>query len=242
MGLLRKMRIPRLKIKYLFSRTVFRIFPESNVKIGSDVTISRSRIVVSPGASLTIASNVIIQDAEIYVEKGSFTIDELCIIQGEGKFKRTKVIINNGHVSFGNHSKLSCDKIWVRFGGTLSVGEYTNINQGSEIRCDESITIGSFNQISYRVKIWDTNTHSILPPADRQRVAKQYYPYFGYEESKPETKPVVIGNDCWLGESVAVLKGSCIGDRSIIGFQTTISGKTIPADSRVVQDVHLKIF
>ena len=239
MGLLRKMRIPRLKIKYLFTGTVF---PGSNVIIGSDVTISGSKIVVSPGASLTIASNAIIQDAEIYVEKGSFAIDELCIIQGEGKSKHTKVIINDGHISFGPHSKVSCDKIWVRFGGTLSVGEYTNINQESEIRCDESITIGSFNQISYRVKIWDTNTHSILPPADRRRVAKQYYPYFGYEESKPESKPVVIGNDCWLGESVAVLKGSCIGDRSIIGFQTTISGKTIPADSRVVQELQLKVF
>ena len=231
-----------MKIKYLFSRTFFRIFPGADVKIGSNVTISRSRLVISAGASLTIASNVVIQDTEIYVEKGSFSIDESSILQGESIFKRAKVIINDGLVSFGNHSKVSCDRIWVRFGGSLSIGEYTNINRGSEIRCDESITIGSYNQISYQVKIWDTNTHGILSPSDRRRVAKQYYPYFGYEESKPETKPIIIGNDCWLGESVAILKGSCIGDRTIVGFQTTISGKTIPADSRVVQDVQLKVW
>lgn len=235
------MRIPRLKFKYLFSRTFFRVFPGAKINIGSDVEIYRSKIVVSAGATLSIAPKVRIKDVEIYVEKGSLTIDESSIIQGESRFKRTKVIINNGQVSIGNHAKVSCNKIWVRFGGILSIGEYTNINPGSEIRCDESITIGSFNQISYRVKIWDTNTHSILNPTDRRRIAKQYYPYYGYEESKPETKPVVIGSDCWLGESVAILKGSGIGDRTIVGFQTTISGKTIPSDSRVVQDVQLKV-
>ena len=235
------MRIPRLKITYLFAGTFFRVFPGSNVKIGSNVEISHSKIVVSAGATLSIAPNVKIKDVEIYVEKGSLTIDESAIIQGESKYKRSKVIINDGLVFIGDHSKVSCERIWVRFGGNLSVGEYTNINQGSEIRCDESITIGSFNQISYSVRIWDTNTHSILPPEDRRHVAKQYYPYYGYEESKPETRPVVIGNDCWLGESVAILKGSCIEDRVIIGFQTTISGKTIPAGSRVVQEAQLKV-
>lgn len=235
------MRIPLLKIKYLFDGTFFRVFPGSHVRIGSGVEISRSKIIVSAGATLSIASNVKIKDVEIYVEKGSLAIDESTILQGESRVKRTKLIINDGQVSIGNHSKISCDRIWVRFGATLSVGDYTNVNQGSEIRCDESITLGSYNQISYRVKIWDTNTHSILSPEDRRRVAKHYYPYYGYEETKPETKPIIIGNDCWLGESVAILKGSCIGDRAIIGFQTTITGKTIPADSRVVQDVQLKI-
>lgn len=235
------MRIPRLKIKYLFSRTFFRVFPGSNVKIGSDVTISRSRIVVSSGASLTIASNVIIQGAEIYVEKGSLTIDESCIIQGEGKFKHTKVIINDGHVAIGNHTKISCDRIWVRFGGELSIGRYTNVNSGSEIRCDEHVSIGSFNQISYRVKIWDTNTHSILGTSERRRIAQEYYPYFGYEESKPSTQSTIIGNDCWLGEGVTVLKGSTIGDRVIIGYQTTITGQSIPSDSRIVPDIKLRI-
>lgn len=236
-----KMRIPRLKIKYLFSRTFFRVFPGANVNICSNVEICRSKIIVSAGATLSIAPNVRIKDAEIYVERGSLHIDGNCIIQGESKTKHTCIVVNDGQVSIGNHSKVSCDKIWVRFGGALSVGEYTNINQGSEIRCDESITIGSFNQISYHVRIWDTNTHSILEPDERRRVAKQYYPYYGYEESRPQTRPIVIGNDCWLGEGVAILKGSCLGDRTIIGFQTTISGQTIPAGSRVVPDIKLRI-
>ena len=235
------MRIPRLKIKYLFSRSFFRVFPGANVNVDSNVEICRSKIIVSAGATLSIASNVRIKDAEIYVEKGSLLIGEYCIIQGESDFKHTRIIVNDGHVSIGNHSRVSCDKMWVRFGGKLSVGEYTNINQGGEIRCDESITIGSFNQISYHVRIWDTNTHSILNPNERRRVAKQYYPYFGYEESRPLTKPIVIGNDCWLGEGVAILKGSSLEDRTIIGFQTTISGQTIPAGSRVVPDIKLRI-
>lgn len=235
------MRIPRFKFKYFFSRTFFRVFPGANVNVDSNVEICRSKIIVRAGATLSIAPNVRIKDAEIYVEKGSLYIDEYSIIQGESRSKHTCIIVNDGQVSIGNHTKISCDKMWVRFGGKLSVGDYTNINQGGEIRCDESITIGSFNQISYHVRIWDTNTHSILDPDERRRVAKQYYPYFGYEESRPQTKPIVIGNDCWLGEGVAILKGSRLEDRTIIGFQTTISGQTIPAGSRVVPDIKLRI-
>ena len=31
---------------------------------------------------------------------------------------------------------------WVRFGGHLIIGRYNCINNGSEIRCDESVTVG----------------------------------------------------------------------------------------------------
>ncbi len=227
--------------KYIFKQTFFWVFPGATVIVGPNVKISNSKIIVSPGAEVTIGPNVNIRNAEIYVEKGCLKIDEFSLIQGMNSHDRLLLIINDGKVSVGHHSRISCKKIWIRFGGNLTIGNYTNINNGSEIRCDESVSIGSYNQISYCVNIWDTNTHSILGKDDRRKIAEKYYPYFGYEETKPKSAPTIIGDDCWIGEGVSILKGSQIGDGSIIGYKTTVVGKTIPSDSRVVQEITLKV-
>lgn len=211
------------------------------MSVAPNVKIFNSKIIISPGAELAIGSSVIIKNVEIYVEKGCLIIDAFSFIQGVDSHNRLVIIINDGKVSIGHHSKISCEKIWVRFGGNLTIGNYTNINKGSEIRCDENVSIGSYNQISYRVRIWDTNTHSILSIEERRRIAEKYYPYFGYEENRPVASAISIGDDCWLSEDTAILKGTHIGDGSIIGFRTTIAGKTIPSHSRVVQDITLKI-
>ena len=233
------MRIPRFKYKFFLSRTVFRVFDGAEVIVSSH-KISRSKLVVNSGATLVIGSNVVIKDAEIYVEKGSLIINDYSIISGENRNNYAKIIVNNGNVVIGHHSKISCNRIWVRFGGNLSLGNYTNINWGSEIRCDERIEIGSYNQISYRVKVWDTNTHSILGKEERRKIAEKYYPYFGYEEAKPMTAPTSIGDDCWIGEGVSILKGTQIGCGSIIGFGTIVSGQLIPPNGRIVQEIKLR--
>lgn len=67
------------------------------------------------------------------------------------------------------------------------------------------------------------------------------YPYFGFENERPSTRMVVIGNDCWIGEGAAILKGTSIGDESIIGFGTLVAGKDIPARSRVIEKRTLTI-
>ena len=47
------------------------------------------------------------------------------------------------------------------------------------------------------------------------------------------TSPVRIGEDCWIGEKVSVLRGSDIGPGSVIGAQTVVKGD-IPAYSVAV--------
>lgn len=229
-----------LKYKYLFSNNLIRFFRGSECRISSKAEIKNSKIIISSGANLVIGDFVLIENVEIYVEKGSLIIDEFSILQSDSKDNKVKIIINDGNVIIGNHSKISCNRIWVRFGGKLEIGNYTNINKGSEIRCDEHISIGSFNQISYNVKIWDTNTHSIIAKDERRKIAEKYFPYFGFEEKRPITKPIVIGDDCWIGENAAILKGTSLGDGSIVGFNTIITGQNIIENSTVVQDVKLK--
>ena len=36
------------------------------------------------------------------------------------------------------------------------------------------------------------------------------------------TAPVIIGNNCWMGTNVVILKGVTIGDNVIVGANTTV--------------------
>lgn len=216
-------------------RNHVRIIGNGNLHINKNVTLRSSRIYVYPEASLTIEDGCRLDGVSISIVRGNCTLGYKNILQG------VSINIEDGSMCVGHHSKLACKRIWVRFGGQLRIGEYTNINDGSEIRCDEMVSIGSFNQISYNVRIWDTNTHNILPPESRRKLTIEKYPYFGFEKNRPVTSPVSIGNDCWIGENCTILKGSNIGDKCIVGFGTLIVGKTLYPQTRAVNEIKLKI-
>ena len=232
--------IPKINIKYLFQGSYIRAIGTSRVKIASSAHIKNCKIYVYPGSELIIGENCDLKNAEIYVNHGSFILDHDCILCGE-LYDPLSVIVEKGRIDIAHHSKLACRKVWVRFGGKLDIGSYTNVNSGSEIRCDESVKIGSYNQISYNVRIWDTNTHTILPPAERRKVAEEYFPIFGYESQKPVTRHVTIGDDCWIGENAALLKGTSIGNCCIVGYGTFICGKAIDDNSCVINERELDI-
>lgn len=227
-----------LKWLLLLKRTYCRVCSGAKAKIGKNVVIRNSQIIVTSGSYLEIGDNVCIENSTISIVDGKLTIKPFSYLGNSAE--RLCLNIENGEVHIGHHSKINARRFWIRFGGIVNIGDYTNINYGSEIRCDESVTIGSFNQISYFVNIWDTNTHNILPKEERRKLTEKYYPYYGKEIFRPITAPIVIGDDCWLGQGVSVLKGSTIGDGVIIGFNSIISGKFIPSDTTVVTDISLK--
>lgn len=232
--------LTEIKWKYIINKSYVRFINKSNYTISKSCRIKKSKIYIYPNASIEIGDNVHIENSEIHITKGSLIIEDNSIIRGS-IYNKCNIIINDGHIKIGSHTKISNERIWVRFGGKLTIGDYTNINVGGEIRCDELIDIGSYNQISYDVNIWDTNTHNILPSNQRRNQTKKYFPYFGYEENKPKTAPIIIGDDCWIGEKVSILKGTMIEDEVIIGYNTTIINSTIPSKSTVVPIVDNKI-
>jgi acetyltransferase-like isoleucine patch superfamily enzyme len=66
--------------------------------------------------------------------------------------------------------------------------------------------------------IWDTDFHPLDYLARRK-----------HDTSMIKTRPVVIGNDVFIGANSIILKGTTIGDRAIIGAGSVVSGN-IPAD------------
>ena len=52
---------------------------------------------------------------------------------------------------------------------------------------------------------------------------------------------VKIGDDCWIGESCVILKGTTIGNECVLGYGTFVVGKNVPDKSRVINERCLRI-
>ena len=193
--------------------------------------IKRSNIQITKSSNISIEDNCNIFNSQISINKGTLFLAK------NVSLKNAIIIIDEGSVFIGENSRIM-GKIWVRYHGNVKIGNYTNINMNSELRSDESITIGDFTQISYNVSIWDTNTHCIYPTQKRRELSQTIG--IGNEIEKPVTRPVKIGNDCWIGKNCAIMKGCLIGDNVIVGNGTTLVNKTIENDTIVVPQIELK--
>lgn len=88
------------------------------------------------------------------------------------------------------------------------------LNSDVKIRCMESITIGNNVKISHNVTIMDSDAHTVL------------------RDGYVKTKPVVIGNNVWIGTRATILKGVHIGDNCIIGAGAVVT-KDVPSNCTV---------
>lgn len=103
--------------------------------------------------------------------------------------------------------------------GHIIVGKSVFFNNDCSINCHGEIVIGDRCIFGEGVRIYDHNHifRSLNTPISKQ----------GYS-----VKSVRIGEGCWIGSNVCILSGADIGDHTIIGAGTIVSG-VIPAHSIV---------
>lgn len=103
--------------------------------------------------------------------------------------------------------------------GELTIGDNTHVGQNCNIICHDSIKLGNRCALGPNVMIYD-HDHA-----------------FGAMglESGFRTAPVVIGDNCWIGAGVIILRGTTIGKGSVVGAGTIVKGK-IPPYSLVISD------
>ncbi len=97
--------------------------------------------------------------------------------------------------------------------GLIEIGNYALICPGVRIQAATRISIGNGVMMAQRAYITDSDWHGI------------------YDRCMPvgQTRPVVIGDNVWIGDNALVCKGVTIGDNSIIGAGAVVS-KDIPAN------------
>lgn len=102
----------------------------------------------------------------------------------------------------------------------LKIGKNFFMNNYCSLNVAESIEIGENVLFGEGVRIYDHNH------------AYQKDPHFEVKRNEFTSAPVKIGNNCWLGSNVVVLKGVSIGDNCIIGagcvvYKDVVSNTTI---------------
>ena len=162
------------------------------------------------------AGSVVFYKALIIGDSKSVSIGSNCLIG------RTSI---NYHGGMPYHTRILCDGV----NSCVVIGNNCRIN-GAYIHAKQFITIGNNCVIASGVSIMDSNGH-IVNSLDRTK---------GHDNPKG----ITIGNNVWIGMNAIILKGSSIGDNSIIGAGCVVSG-TVPPNSivRPAADVisHLSI-
>lgn len=96
---------------------------------------------------------------------------------------------------------------------SISTGEDTGFNSNRILvaGAHNYIKIGKGCIFAENAEVWASDTHSILDLNTNKRL-------------NPD-KPIVIGDSVWVGNRAIILKGSEIGDNSIIGANSIVTQK-----------------
>lgn len=125
-------------------------------------------------------------------------------------------VSNQGSLRIGDRARLVSTiatlEIAVGPNGSLEIGERAFVNYGTSISALDRVSIGPRCHIGTHCMILDNEFHRIEPEL---------------RDETPPSRPVVLGENVWLGGRVIVLPGVTIGDGSVIGAGSVVT-KDVP--------------
>ena len=166
-----------------------------NIRNRHSYKSGRNNQIVNRGG-IKIGSRIqIIGDGNrLVLEKGCVLMNSLVKIQGD-----------NNEVILNAESYISGADLWVEDNlCVLSVGERSFVGHHSHLACTENgsrLIVGNDCMISSYVQVRTGDSHSILD-VDGNRIN--------------QAQSVTVGNHCWLGEGVKVLKGVTLAGDVIV--------------------------
>jgi acetyltransferase-like isoleucine patch superfamily enzyme len=142
------------------------------------------------------------------------------------------IVRNRGTMIFGERVKLLSNVARLELvaleGGRLEVGERTLINHGGSFCAAERVRLGARCLIGPHVMVLDNDFHRIEPARRLEW---------------PESRPIEIADNVWLGARVIVLGGVTIGEGSCVGAGSVVVDDVPPytfaagVPARVIRDL-----
>jgi acetyltransferase-like isoleucine patch superfamily enzyme len=145
------------------------------------------------------------------------TIDFQCKLYDNGN----SIFIGNGvvlrGVKKGYHAALTFPTTILLDvkGGEILIGDHSRIN-GAYLHAKKKITIGQNVLIASGVNILDSNGHELVS--------------LNRTQGKDKPEEILIGNNVWIGLNAIILKGTIIGDNSVVAAGSVVKG-VFPQDS-----------
>ncbi len=125
-------------------------------------------------------------------------------------------VTNLGHMVIGDRTTIFSHTVRSEFvahpGGRLEIGHGVFVNYGASLSAHRLVRIGDGSQIGSYAIMMDNDYHAV---GDLDRL--------------PDSAPIVLGRNVWLGVRVVVLKGVTIGDNAVIGAGSVVT-KDVPAN------------
>lgn len=170
--------------------------------------------------SQAIKLPVFLNHAHLHVMKGTVRIETDRIRPGMIRFgypwtcmKQNKGFhwLNSGGVIISDRLTIANDSV-VEIGkdGILKIGKNVSFNGGLRLSCQKSITIGDFVLGSWDVSMFDTDFHRMKNCLTHDKI-------------KSCSLPVVVGDNCWIGFGVTIMKGSQLGNGCIVGAKSLLA-------------------
>lgn len=95
--------------------------------------------------------------------------------------------------------------------GEFMMGD-SHFNANGTVICGEKITIGEGGRFAWNVTVLDDDRHELVVD--------------GIE--RPQSEPVVIGDNVWIGHDVTVTKGVTVGEGAVIGSNSVVTTDVPP--------------
>ncbi len=128
-------------------------------------------------------------------------------------------ITNEGQIIIHDRVRFSSTVVPVELGtgpdGIIEIGEGTYINYGASIGATKQVTIGRDCNIGTYVTLIDNDFHRLEPERRHET---------------PESMPIILEDNVWIGAKAIVLRGVRIGTGSVIGAGSVVT-KDIPPRS-----------
>lgn len=118
---------------------------------------------------------------------------------------------NGGKIIFKGSAKLTRSvHLRVLNGGTLEIGNNFYTSSNLNLHCAQSVIIGNNVTFGWDVMLMDTDYHK--------------YWIEGSNKLATHIMRVHIGSNCWIGSKTIITKGTHIGDHTIVGAGSVVSG------------------
>jgi len=153
------------------------------------------------------------------------------LLSGQHAFKRFFTQQKIG-LSIGHHCTIDGVQFAIGESGQVHIGDYCYFSNVI-LLCELEIRIGNYVMIGWNTTIADSDFHPIQP-AQRILDAKACSPLLK-DMARPllGKKPVVIGNDVWIGPNATILKGVNVGSGAFIEPGSLVT-HDVPPNSRVM--------
>jgi carbonic anhydrase/acetyltransferase-like protein (isoleucine patch superfamily) len=132
-------------------------------------------------------------------------------VQGSGRIIIGNDVTIDGRSSFAFGSSFS-------EAPTLSIGDGTTIGHGCSFAVGKRITIGRHCLIAQGVSMLDSSGHPLDPA---KRLA-------GAPPDVDDVKPIVVGDNVWIGDQAKIMPGATIGDGAVVAAGSVVGGNVPP--------------